>query len=372
MHVNIKKGTYRGAPVEGVFPLVKILPNRGVRVATNGQDPFTTTNALINVAEEDYFFCDAQGNQVEYPTTAASNNTNHSSAAVAVSSYEQEYLANESEPEAVNRIRKTFSMVNDLVDAVAKGYVRGLVVSGPPGIGKSYGVRETLTKSMVYEKLIGDTPPYKFVSGNSSPIGLYKILYEMRRRGNVLVLDDCDNVLFDEVSLNLLKVALDSGDQRIISWHSESRALKEDNIPNEFEFEGGIIFLTNIDFTHTKASRIKQHLEAIQSRCHYLDLGISNQRDTILRIKQVVEDGMLDEYPLGEREKGELVQFIEENADHLREISLRTVKKIADFMVSVPHSWEEFAEATCLKREAKFKRLLEKKKEKEKLTEDKD
>ena len=360
MHVNILKGTYRGTTIEGIFPLVKVLPNRGVRVATNGQEPFTTTNALINVSEENFFFCDAEGNKVEQgqlSTVVGGTGEDNSREPV----YEQQYLTNESEEDAVKRIRKTFSMLNEIVEASSKGLVRGLVVSGPPGIGKSYGVRETLMANNIYAKLIDVAPPYKFVSGSSTPIGLYKILYDMRHKGNILILDDCDNVFFDEVSLNLLKVALDTGDRRIISWHAESRALENDNIPNEFEFEGSIIFLTNIDFTRTKASRIKQHLDAIQSRCHYLDLEISNQRDKIIRIKQVIEDGMLDSYPLSDEQKEELVAFIEENVNHLRETSLRMVKKIADFMVAVPNSWIDFVEATCLHREAKFKRLLEKK-----------
>jgi hypothetical protein len=102
------------------------------------------------------------------------------------------------------------------------------------------------------------------------------------------------------------------------------------------------------------------------SRCHYLDLEINSTRDKLLRIKQVVRDGMLTPYAFGEQQITDLLNFINNNADYLREISLRMVKKIADFVQSDPLCWQELAEATCLQKEARFRRLLAKKKEDEK------
>ena len=182
----------------------------------------------------------------------------------------------------------------------------------------------------------------------------------------MLVFDDADGILFEEESLNLLKAALNSGDRRRICWNKESRILKETDIPDSFDFEGSIIFLTNIDFERSiaKNSRISAHLAAIMSRCHYLDLEIGSLRDKILRIRQIIRDGMLAPYDFSADEEREVLQFITSNSEYLREVSLRMVKKIADFVKADPANWQIMAESTCLQREAKFKRLVEKRQQK--------
>jgi hypothetical protein len=91
-------------------------------------------------------------------------------------------------------------------------------------------------------------------------------------------------------------------------------------------------------------------LDALESRCHYLDLTIDTNREKILRIKQIVADGMLDAYDLEQIAKDEVVQFIEVNADKMRELSLRMVIKIADLRASMPVKWKAVAAMTCMKR----------------------
>jgi len=100
-------------------------------------------------------------------------------------------------------------------------------------------------------------------------------------------------------------------------------------------------------------------LEAIMSRCHYMDLSISSMRDKMLRIKQVVRDGMLKSYEFGSGEEAMILDYVMANQDYLREVSLRMVKKIADFVKADPQGWLEKVEATILTKEAKFKRLVQ-------------
>ncbi len=240
--------------------------------------------------------------------------------------------------------------------------VRGLVVSGPPGIGKSFGVEKQLVSANMFRTIKEQDPLFEVVSGGVSSIGLYQKLYYNRNPKQVLVFDDCDGILFEEESLTLLKAALNSGDKRRICWNKESRTLKTEDIPDQFDFEGSIIFLSNVDFESSiaRGSRISAHLEAIMSRCHYLDLEIGSLRDRLLRIKQVVRDGMLTPYEFTVEQEASVVDFTVNNAEYLREVSLRMVKKIADFVKADPTGWLEMAEATCLQREAKFKRLLAK------------
>jgi hypothetical protein len=81
-----------------------------------------------------------------------------------------------------------------------------------------------------------------------------------------------------------------------------------------------------------------------------MDLTIDSDKDKILRIKQVVQDGMLDKYKLADEVKEEIMDFIDVNKNKLRELSLRTVLKVADLAVSFPDRWESYAENTVMRR----------------------
>lgn len=270
----------------------------------------------------------------------------------------EEYKSMETDEEAMERIARTFEILNELTSASAKGIVRGMVVSGAPGIGKSFGVERTLQRINAPAKLANKQEKFEIIRGAATPIGLYKTLYLNRSKGYVTVLDDCDSVLYDETSLNLLKAALDSGNTRRLHWLAESRALKAEDIPTSFEFEGSVIFLTNIDFRRSTAGKIKEHLNAIMSRCHYLDLELSTTRDQLLRIQQIVNAGMLNKYHFQDHEQEEVVNFVLDNHEELLELSLRMVLKIADLRAAMPEKWEELASATCIKPEDKYKRLI--------------
>jgi hypothetical protein len=185
-----------------------------------------------------------------------------------------------------------------------------------------------------------------------SALGLYQKLYKFSNPGNILVLDDCDTVLFDDVSLNILKAALDSSKKRYISWNSESRVLANEGVPDRFEYKGSVIMITNIKFNYVKSKKLQDHLAAIMSRCHYLDLTMDSVRDKFLRCKQIVKDGnMLTEYGFSAEEGQGLIQFMEDNKEHLNEISLRMVTKLAD-LKKMSDDWQKLARVTCMKRGA--------------------
>ena len=259
-------------------------------------------------------------------------------------------VARETDEEIVERIKERFTILDDMTKGVRKGDVRAMIVSGPPGVGKSFGVEAVLTKDDLFDKMGERKPRYEIVKGAMSAIGLYSKLYEFSNSGNVLVFDDCDSVLLDELSLNILKAALDSSKKRTISWNTDSRVLRSEGIPNSFEFKGSAIFITNIKFEHVRSKKLRDHLDALESRCHYLDLTIDTAREKILRIKQIVNDGMLDAYDLTQEEKDEVVQFIEVNKDKMRELSLRMVIKVADLRVAMADKWKSVAALTCMKR----------------------
>ena len=257
----------------------------------------------------------------------------------------------ETDEEIIERLRARFEILDDMTRAVKKGDVRAMIVTGPPGVGKSFGVEAVLGRHSVMADIAQDEKlkKYEVVKGAMSALGLYSKLYQYSDKKNILVFDDCDSVLLDDLSLNILKAALDTSKKRMIHWNTDSHMLRKEGIPDSFEFKGGAIFITNIKFDHVKSKKLRDHLEALESRCHYLDLTIDTEREKLLRIKQIVRDGMLSTYDYDTATVEELLQFVVDNAARMRELSLRTVLKVADLRKSFPDKWKSVAEVTCMR-----------------------
>ena len=330
-NIKIVDGTYKirgkDADVSGlVFPLVeefKVGAQGGyVTVDGSAVNGFPDRNIKIKVAGPEGYEAAGEGVQATVLT--------------------------ESDAEIVERIRERFDMLKDMTKAVKKGTVRAMIVSGPPGVGKSHGVEEVLDRYALMESM-GAGKQHEVIKGATSALGLYCKLYKMADKGKVVVFDDCDSIFADELSLNILKAALDSKKNRTIHWNTDSFKLRNEGVPDSFKFEASAIFITNLKFDKVKG-KLREHLEALESRCHYMDLTIDSDKDKMLRIKQVTEDGMLDVYKLSDEVKEEIMDFIDINKGQLRELSLRTVLKVADLAVAFPDKWEAMAENTVMRR----------------------
>ena len=332
MNVRLKEGTYkiRGKDVDlagMVFPLVD-----GYKVGTQGGYITVDGSAVAGFPDRN----------IKIKVTDANCFDDNVKAKVT--------QREETDEETIERLRERFEMLEDMTKATKRGDVRAMIVSGPPGVGKSHGVEKVLGKHELIAQL-GDRPAkYEVVKGAMSAIGLYCKLYKHADKDNVLVFDDCDSVFSDELSLNILKAALDSKKNRKICWNTDSFKLRNEGVPDSFNFAGSAIFITNIKFDNVKSKKMRDHLEALESRCHYIDLTIDTDREKMLRIKQITKDGMLDDYELGEHVVDDIVDYMESNKAKLRELSLRTVLKIADLAKAFPSKWEAMAENTVMKR----------------------
>lgn len=341
-YIRIEEGAYRGADQSGrVFLLEKdyqrflgkdngfVTVNVAELPGYEGLDRVRITvpnlQSVQIVSEADYLKFKAELETVEQPKVE------------------------EDEETAIERIESRFEILNEMTEAIAQKKVKGMIVSGPPGIGKSYGVESCLDKYSTFDDIAGKKRKFEVVKGAMSAIGLYKKLYEHADPGHVVCFDDCDVILYDDLCLNLLKAALDTGRKRTLHWNTESRFLHAEGVPNHFEFQGGVIFITNVKFDNVKSKKLRDHLEALQSRCHYLDLTIDSMRDRMLRIKQIVRAGMLDKYSMSDADKQTLVKYIFDNKHRLREISLRMVLKVADLWKMAPDRYQQLAEQTCMR-----------------------
>jgi hypothetical protein len=371
--VEINGGSFRNVAINGTFPLLKPFrrtpKSQFVTVSLNksigGLAP-QPHGARVKVNLDQFRYVDMDGNEVEVqddttevPVEAVPGMTvGGSVAAPSVSSAEREVREMESEEEALDRMRSSFEVLDRMTLGCSEGKVRGLIVTSAPGTGKSHTVEQRLKEENLTRVMEDKPPRFEILKGSVSAVRLYQCLYESRAPGNVVVLDDAD-IWGNEETLNILKAALDDKKVRHISWLKQNKQLEKEDIPDKFEFEGAVIFLTNLDPSDTRSEKMRRHLEALNSRCLYIDLDITTRRDRLVRIKQVMQEGLLDEFNLAEPEENEIYEFVRDYFDDMNEQSLRAVKKVAELFIANPGGWQEDAVYTCMNPEARWRHRLE-------------
>lgn len=260
--------------------------------------------------------------------------------------YTAEPKAVETEVQIEARLAERFEILDLLTEACTVGNARALIVSGPAGLGKSFTV----------ERRLADWDPneinHTVIKGYVRATGLVKTLYRYREAGQVIVFDDADAIFFDDVSLNLLKAVCDTTERRRVSWLSEGSLIDEESaerLPRSFDFDGTIIFITNYDMDAMidRGHKLAPHLQALVSRAHYIDLAMKTRRDYLVRIRQVIKQGLLN--ALTPSQQTDVIDFIESNHESLRELSLRMAIKLGSLRRESGDRWERLARITCCK-----------------------
>ena len=245
------------------------------------------------------------------------------------------------QPESKFTINQRFQFVGDMVKMLADGDQASVIVTGPGGLGKSFTVTKALTEcgfkdiSVLDDFAVGtilkSAKTFRVIKGYSTPKGLYRLLYE--NKDGVLVFDDCDSVLKDPVSLNLLKGALDSYSRRIISWRAD---IRDEDLPTSFEFKGRVVFISNLG-----SSQIDQ---AIITRSMAVDLSMTTQQK-IDRMRHILESGEFMPEALKEH-KVDAIALIERLKDSVKELSLRTLIQVTKIRANAGANWQNLAEYT--------------------------
>lgn len=251
-------------------------------------------------------------------------------------------------------LQTRFGVMNRMTDAGIKGDVRGVVISGAPGIGKTYTVEQKIGLRGEERQNFRS----RVVKGAITPVNLYKLLYKYRHKGEVVVLDDSDTIFFDDQGVSILKAALDSSPVRTISWLAESNALKGDeevgDIPQQFDYHGTMIFITNTDFqgiVDKGSSKLAPHFGALMSRAIYVDLKVHDPRAIAVWVNYLVDktNMLKNHYDITREQQKLALAWIMDNYENMRTLSLRDAMKIGQFMRSDPEGWIELAEITLLR-----------------------
>jgi hypothetical protein len=195
-----------------------------------------------------------------------------------------------------------------------------LIVTGEGGLGKTHSVTETIKSNDLSEDR------YVFFKGYSTARGLYNTLYD--NNDILIIFDDCDSVLDDKVALTILKSALDSYEMRTISWMAKMN--KNDEYPQQFEFTGRIIFISNKSISAVN--------EAIRSRSLTVDLTMTPS-DKIERMSAILEN-ILPEYQL--EFKKEALDFLSEVCNEVS-VNMRMLIMITKMRYNYPDRWKDLA-----------------------------
>lgn len=243
---------------------------------------------------------------------------------------------------SLDRLKAQFEVMEDIVAKVASGDLRGLIITGPAGIGKTHNVLKVLNNyQSAVAPLIGVDAEIEVCAGHMTTVGLVQALWRNRKDANTLVLDDIDTVLDTLDAVNILKAALDTGSQRNVSYMTQNAALRKAGIPQHFPYNGSVILITNQDMQNSKG-KMAPHFKALVSRCFYFDLGFEGRNDCMTWIQHVSESsGMLGD----EKKTTDILRYMKQNLPDIRELSLRTAVKLASIYGP---GWKEVANFTVL------------------------
>jgi hypothetical protein len=212
-------------------------------------------------------------------------------------------------------IEERYEFFKTYIDIVLSGEMSSLIISGTAGIGKSWTVKEKTE----------DLEDVTWIKGFSTARALYDTLYH--NRNGLIIFDDCDNLLKDKVAVNIFKGALDSYDERIISWMAKSN---DKTIPSQFNFQGRVIFISNLQMTDFDL--------AMKSRALTIDLTMTfKEKISLMRtINGRNRDSGVDYLT-----RVIAMNTLVEHAINEDMINLRTLDRALMFARTMPHNYED-------------------------------
>lgn len=205
-----------------------------------------------------------------------------------------------------------FEDLHRYVGMIISGTQPSLLITGPPGVGKTYPVIEQLNSAGLKKDV-----DYIHIKGRSTAAGLFISLYE--NNGKIIVFDDCDSIFSREDAVNILKGALDSYEDREISW-LVGKPLKDTagkKVPKSFPFTGHVIFISNLPQRKINS--------AIKTRSFILEVALT-PKDMLAKMKKDLPN-VYPEVSLSLREEAlEFVEKVSLTAKNL-ELNMRTLVK---------------------------------------------
>jgi len=219
-------------------------------------------------------------------------------------------------------LEKLYKTPREFIKSVISGHTTSLILLGKQARGKSYLTIETLNNGKA---------KFKYFSGFTSPMALYKLLYENKEADTINVFDDTQGLMSNKEALPLMLNALYSiTPTRKIMWNTTSGKLG--NVPTTFTYEARTILITN-----ELPKNINSTL--ILSRCLPYTFNPSN-RELLAMMYEIAKQS--NDIPAEKRT--EIVDFMKGYADGTcLNFDLRTQKHIENLFRYDKINWKELA-----------------------------
>lgn len=199
--------------------------------------------------------------------------------------------------------QEQFAMLKSYINVMGRGLINSIIVYGRPGLGKTKTVTDCLKSENLNFVL--------YSGGLKGSYELAKVLYK-HRKNTIIVFDDFDSAFRTRGQVNLLMKALEDEGTKLISWVDTTKKRKRDQIPEQFEFTSGMVFITN-----------KLRIDpAIKSRSKVIKIEMDT-KSTLERIRDVLPN-YCPKVPMEIKE--EVLQWMIENEKKIKRIDFRVYK----------------------------------------------
>lgn len=184
-----------------------------------------------------------------------------------------------------------------------------IFVGGRGGTGKTQTVED-----MLHAAGKQDGSGFYKITGSATPAGIYRLLFQHRK--DILLFDDSDSALADQDGRNLFKAASDTKKKRKLSWQKGGKNYvdpddynwddegDQDELPRSFDFEGKIIFISNLPLSKLDPDG------ALRTRGFIINVDPTDQ-EMLDFMKKIASKIPLDvDYNLSDRERHEVIDVI--------------------------------------------------------------
>ncbi len=133
-------------------------------------------------------------------------------------------------------MNKKYELLDEGLKALSESAINLLILKGNPGTGKTF-------TTLKYVK--DNNLNYKYVNNYATPLAFYKLVYENRNK-DIIIFDDVQSIADQKIRSMLKSVCgeLDDG-KRMVSYHSTSQILEQNDLPSSFELDVNIVLIFN-------------------------------------------------------------------------------------------------------------------------------
>lgn len=263
----------------------------------------------------------------------------------------------------IDESERRHRMLKKAVESIFQGTSTSLIITGPPGVGKTHVVKEVGDQYQMLNKLGNATQFNHIEGGHLTKRGVFDALEDFSSPNDVTVFDDTDMILQDINQINLLKSATDSYSNRKLTWRTYKGDLS-------YTYRGRLIFISNLDF-NAFSPKLQPHINALKSRATFIELPLWSTRAKVLFLVHMIKNMGLLRKPrvvvedegqnavitipaLTEDQEEAVIKYMKKNQELLRSVDIRMAQRLQEFIYSYGDDWRDMADIALIDNKMRF------------------